>query len=203
MICSTCKKNLDDQGYVEIFDGKTGAIRETVCDGCDQARRMKEFRETGYLSTWLVERAHVNAAVKEPKEGDDAILDAFKLIQDEIPAFEQEVWFSGLQAFARGASTKGTKSEQGDFTLMCFTMCARAMITLEDKTGSVTLITAEDSSEPRMGFRGVQTTADHAVALIRRARQEWTKGNLPMAEDRKVTLGIPGLGGAASDQDSV
>lgn len=191
-ICDKCKKQLDG-GWVEMVDPKTRQILETVCVSCDRAQRVEEFRNTGYLSTRLVEQAHINEILKRLQNGDQEILDVFSKIPPEIKLFEQEVWFGGLQTIAQNASTKGTKAEVDDFTLMCFTMCGRAMITIENEESSITLITDEDSSRSCMGWRGMYSTADQAIALLQKARSEWKNGLRPI-EDKKVTLAIPGMG---------
>ncbi len=133
-------------------------------------------------------------------------------IQDEIGRFETEVWFGGMQAFARAASVKGTLFDAGSISVLCFTMCGRAMMTIHGKDGergcSVTTITEEDSP-PRseddleergrgiMGMRGIDATEAEALSLLRAARGAWLAREAfgyVMVEKRSVTLAVPGMG---------
>jgi hypothetical protein len=193
-VCDTCKKEIDGPSiqYFRAEKGEEAKVARTACQPCDQAERMQKFKETGFLSTWLVEEEQlkeIRAEYGKSERGDAEVLAAFAPIQAEIEVFEQEVWFGGLQDFARNIKTKGSKAEQDGLTLMCYTMCGRAMITVEDATASVTMITIEDEKKPCMGWRGIQATGPQAVDLLKRAVQLW-KAGMRAVSDRDVSMGL-------------
>ncbi len=181
--CDICKNPITDR-WVQDFNDK-GEVLESRCAPCDRAKRAKAFQETKRLRTRMVEDAQIHEIYKECDATDYAVLAAFFPIPQEIKAFERDVWFGGLQEIATKAKTKGTSLKKDDLQLLCFTMCGRAMITLDSPTASVTVITAEDSNESRMGFRSIDATADQAIELLRKARELWAQG-LRTKEDSEV-----------------
>jgi hypothetical protein len=195
-VCEKCKKEITGS-VVTYFKAATATEPEqekTVCQPCDQSDRMARFRETGYLSTWLVEQEQLKeifAKNSDDPKGDPDVLAAIEPVFAEVKIFEQEVWFAGLQEFARNIKVKGSKAEQDGLTLMCYTMAGRAMITIEDAHASVTVITIEDELPPKscMGWRGIQGTGPQAVALLKRACALW-KAGMRAKEDTNVSMGI-------------
>lgn len=187
--CDLCKGALDG-AWCQTLD-EMGAATETRCLGCDKSKLLAEFRKTGRLSTRLVEKALLDQAFG--KDADADVLLAFGAIPPQIKLFEHEVWFGGLQDFAMSASVKGTSVRGDGLAVLCWTMCGRAMITIEDAEASVTAIADETSNQPTMGWRGIDATVDQAVSLLMRARALWRTGARP-TEDRGVTLAVPGMG---------
>lgn len=181
--CDSCKSPITDSWVQDLND--KGEVLRTRCEPCDRAKRAKAFQETKRLRTRMVEDAQIHEVYKECDATDYEVLAAFYPIPQEIKAFERDVWFGGLQKIATEAKTKGTSFEKGGFKLLCFTMCGRAMITLDSPTASVTMITDETSKEPRMGFRGIDATAEQAIELLKKARELWAQG-LRAKENHKV-----------------
>lgn len=103
-------KGVIDGAWCQTLD-VDGAVKETRCLRCDKSKRLAEFRSTGRMSTRLVEQALLDRAMCKPAAED--VLLAFGAIPPQIKLFEREVWFGGLQDFARNASVKGT-SIRGD-----------------------------------------------------------------------------------------
>ena len=122
--------------------------------------------------------------------GDTKVASANNHIEAEVKLFEREVWFNGLQDFARGASTKGTSL--GGFpdghTLMCYTMCGRAAITIESPVASVSVLTDETSQESCMGLNGLDGTEEQVIGLLRWARDIWAEQHHMLREDSDVSL---------------
>lgn len=194
--CDKCHADLDGKATVQKF--VNDKVVRTVCVDCDQAERHAKFKETGVLSTWLVEAEVIKDAWRNVGDrpsgppADAAVMEAYKSIEAAIKTFEQEVWFAGLQEFARKAKTKGTGAEAEGVKLMCYTMCGRAMITVEDENATVTVITLEDELPPKtpMGFRGIHATKDQALGLFTRVGELWKAKKLALKEDRNVSMGF-------------
>lgn len=187
--CDLCRKPID--GCWSQTLNARGEVIESRCMPCDAARRLTAYRETGRLTTRLVESAQIDQALGKRANLD--VLADYETVAPHIKRFERDVWFGGLQALARNAKTKGTSAEANGLKLLCFTMCGRAMMTIDEPDASVTTITEEDSSESRMGLRGIDATADRAVELLIKVRRLWKAGALKVKDDRGVTLAIPGM----------
>lgn len=189
--CDLCKKPLLDGSYCQSFNGTTGEITETRCVVCDRIKRVDAYKESKILTTSLVMDAQLskwNNKAGEFQEVYQEVVAVYETIKPEIKLFERDVWFNGLQSFAQKAKTKGTSASAEEVKLLCYTMCGRAMITLENKDSSITLITDEDSSENRMGMQGIYATGPNAIALLTRVRGLWDRGSLKMEEDREVRI---------------
>lgn len=186
--CDICKKAITGS-WVTIHDGKTGDRIEARCSPCDDQKRREQFGKDNRISTRLLMKATLNQALKQLEDGDQAIIVQYERLQPEVARFQKDVWFGGLADIARNAKTKGTSATVGDFKLLCYTMCGRAMITLDDPKASLTLITAEDAApgESGMGVQGIDATGDQAMELLRRAMMIWADG-VRVTEDREVRI---------------
>jgi hypothetical protein len=185
--CDRCKSAVH-RGWVQSINYKTGEIIKTLCVGCDEEEAKAYFTETGHLTTGLVMMASLYEARKTESKTDIAIMAAYAPIPSAIRPFLREVWFGGLQRFAQNASVKGTSFHRDDFKLLCFTICGRAMITLENSSSSLTLICEEDREPPgSMSMQGISATGPQAVALLMRARELWAAG-VRATEDREVRI---------------
>jgi hypothetical protein len=184
--CDACKAPIVGR-YVQSFNGQGQSI-ESRCSACDRLRRVARFEETTRLTTRTLMDAMMSKYDPTPTETDLAVLKAFEEVPRHIALFEGEVWFGGLQDSARKATVKGTSLEKDGFKLLCYTMCGRAMITLEDAEASVTVITTEDGTyRGQMGLQGIDATGAQAVELLSKARNLWASG-LRTTEDREVRI---------------
>lgn len=96
-------------------------------------------------------------------------------------SYEPLVWFGGLQKFVRSEPVKGHSVEMHGIKLLSYCMAGRAMQTISIESGeSITLITAEDEAEPRMGIQGIEATEQQAVDMLRRCIELWQSGVLKM-----------------------
>lgn len=191
--CCLCKKLMAASGMWQSHD-REGNLLRTWCSQCDDAERLSAYRKTNRITTRLMSNALMASLDKEygkpPRPGAEVLLAVQQLvdaIQVEVRRFDRDVWFGGLQKIARGAKTKGTSFTAGDFKLLCYTMCGRAMITLDGPTSSLTLITAEDDTESRMGIQGIDATCLEAFALLNRAMKLWADG-VRVTEDIEVRV---------------
>lgn len=127
---------------------------------------------------------------RHPDASDYAIEAAAKRLRVDIKELERRFWFGGHQPLAQKAKTKGMKLELADgLVVMTWTMCGRAMITIEDSDASVTAICSEDGRESTMGLQGIDATEEQARSLIERACVAWESGHR-LKEDRKVGMGL-------------
>jgi hypothetical protein len=156
-ICETCGRDgASELGYTQRFTADMKLLG-TWCVPCSRKRAVSEYEDDRVLTTKLFEQAALenwrsqdgtrpysgsmpDAVVEEICEASDAL-------QTFIDRFEKAVWFGGMQTFARSASTKGTRFEAGKLLVLCFTMCGRAMVQIEEdgNPGRITLITEEDA----------------------------------------------------------
>lgn len=187
-MCDVCKQPIKGS-WVTIHDAKTHKRLESRCSPCDAKKRQAQFLKDRRISTRLLMKATLNQAYKQLEEGDQEILDQYERIQPEVAKFQKDVWFGGLQDIARNAKTKGTSAVVGDFKLLCYTMCGRAMVTLDDPKASLTLITAEDAApgDSGMGVQGIDATGEQALELLRRAMMIWADG-VRVTEDAEVSI---------------
>jgi len=105
----------------------------------------------------------------------------------KIKEFENSVWFNGLQKVIRNSTKKGVSAKLGSVSCLTFSMCARTMITIENKEASVTMMCIEDSETPTMGFRGIDATERQAIDLINLMIESFKDGLLKFEEDTNVS----------------
>lgn len=107
--------------------------------------------------------------------------------------FEPRVWFGGLQAAVRATNVRALNGtfvaatgEAIEVTTYC---CAgRCVIQIETPTDRVTVVTAEDESEPRMGVQGIDATEETALRLLAATTSAWAAGSVTMAETTNVGM---------------
>jgi len=200
--CALCQKEITDR-YVETWSGDK--LTRVVCSECDRNERYASFAATSRMTTWLVSDAsmvvwHADEA-REPRMPVDPMrlplarhvkAQADALLAD-VKHFESTVWFGGLQRTVRKSRYKGMSAAEpvaspfGPVQVLSFTMAGRALVTLETGDHSVSLITAEDESTPRMGINGIGTTAAVACTLMRTVAAAWERGEVKMVDDTGVT----------------
>lgn len=192
-MCDICNKPIDGS-WVVIHDAKTNKHIESRCSPCDDKKRREQFQKDHRISTQLLMKATLNQAYKKLEEGDQEVLDAYALLLPEVKRFQEAIWFGGMQDIARNAKVKGTSVADGDFKILCYTMCGRAMVTLDSPTASLTLITQEDAPpvdkhgrQAGMGVQGIDATGPEAFALLERAQKLWATG-ARTTEDREIRI---------------
>lgn len=189
-----------------------------ICDPCDRVQRVKRYTVDDLLSTQLmIDASIMNARVGSEDERlrrlgyTPEVVAALAEVWHDIAAierhvrrFEREVWFAGLQKIVRASCSSGmsfTFPNNGPkFLLLC--SAGRCMMTIEAKTHSITLITAEDEGpnhEARgpkppgqgpMGIQGIDATVSQAIELVREAVDVWKSGRFDIVDDKKVSFGL-------------
>lgn len=212
--CSSCHKPCNS-GFVTFYDVKTGSVKRVICHSCDTEERYADYCKTNHITTYLWTDAllsFLNArefglnGIKRPTRerwrNVCEIHDAMVRVNYVTKLFEKNVWFAScawsgsLQSVAVHSQTKGMSSQKkfktpfGEAKFLLYTMCGRAMITLETDDASVTLITDETSSESCMGVRGICATGEQACGIITAAIEAWRDSEIVMEEDRKVGMGF-------------
>jgi hypothetical protein len=112
-------------------------------------------------------------------------------IHSHMKAFESEVWFGGgLQGQVQATDERGLSLKQDDLSALVYSIAGRTLITLSDteKGSMVTLITAEDEKERRMGIQSVDATAPDAVALIDKMRGLNRSGRAHFSPDADIAI---------------
>lgn len=206
--CDSCKEDTKPWN-TKYYRGST--LTKTLCIKCDRNLRLSNYVEDGVLTTRLISDAIMwhHSPTLDQKDSDAALMgeiaQAEEKIQKEITRFEYEVWFAGVQDFARNSKFKGSSFKTDDLEILCFTMCARAVLQISHKlfpTATIGVITAEDEA-PRpvdevaargrgcMGLHGISATEEQALFLLASARRAWKardKSGHKLVTNRDVTL---------------
>jgi hypothetical protein len=100
--------------------------------------------------------------------------------------FEQTVWFGGLQKAVldtndRSLGAKFTAKDGTTIEMLTYCCAGRCVIQLDAPDARLTLITAEDETEPRMGVQGIDATVDQAQGLLIAATEAWREGRVTLS----------------------
>lgn len=127
--------------------------------------------------------------VDQPRTYDD-VHASYKRVEVLVQGdYQTKVWFGGLQKFVRAASVKGHSAEAPGLKVMSYCMAGRAMQTLTlPNESSITLITAEEGDERRMGISGIEATEEDAILALQTAISAWEDGRIKLVDDREVSL---------------
>lgn len=181
--CDSCKAELN--GFWSSAYDEDGNLSSVLCRKCDKEKTKAEYEKTGILTTRYVTDMTLDAISK------DKWKDPPMPFYDEIKYFEKHSWFNGIQSTVQKSSTKGMKAEAKGLTMLTYTIAGRAMITLEEDNASITLITAEDEMESRMGLQGICATEKQAKNILLKANMLWRNredNGFFLKEDRKVSM---------------
>lgn len=197
--CDRCHSSLNG-GWSErwrVPKGKTAAVRvEAVCFDCDETESVYEFNKDKILTS----RITINAAIKGTREQYGGaphrysalyklVNASYEKVRLEVKRFEQAVWFAGLQKQVQDATNRGFKMTFGDTIAMVYSLAARTQITIESGDKQVTVITAEDETDPVMGINGIRATEKDAIHLLASAAKAYKEG-FKFLPDDKVGLGF-------------
>lgn len=183
--CDRCKSNLS-RGWSERWSGDAPQSLtrvECVCFACDNAEKLDTYAKTGLLSIGLVCAATAKEARGESDDTLARVSKEYAEVRDACKAFERDVWFAGFQSTVRAASRRGFRALFAVGPLSCvalaYSLAGRVMLTLRaaDDSCEVSLITAEDESEPVMGVASICATKEQAVGLIDAATRQLAAGN--------------------------
>lgn len=196
--CGVCtKKKL--QRYGVQCDAE-GNVIKVYCTECGDKIDLDRHTESKRLRSSLCLTASLKAfyaleTTRDRRPCDPRYLEidaAMKRVQVVVERFDALVWFKGLQKIVRASKTRGMKSNPieveglGPMEILEFSSAGRAVMTLDTKTASVTVITAEDEDTSRMGWQGIDGTEEEAILMLDTAIEAWTAGKVTMAEDTKV-----------------
>jgi hypothetical protein len=200
-ICDKCPSSLE-HGEVTYYKGNE--VVETLCNTCAKGKQYKAYSESKVLTTsLLMDSSMIAYDLKNGyplKTGEFSFAkNALEIeeyredLKKDCKRLEKEVWFNGLQKLLSKTTKKGISAKFDHVSVLTYCICARCMITLESEDGySLTLITEEDSQEPRMGIQGVCATFVQAKALVDLTVQAWKDGKLEFKEDTEVHIaGFP------------
>ena len=208
--CDRCKASLERGRSERWRDDKR---IEAICFDCDEREQIASYLQTKVISTKLmmrgaIEKVRAESALlpppphakrrKPPRPLPENAAAAYREInasvdrlQAEVKNFERAVWFDGLQRRVREASHRGFSARGEGMTALVYSIAGHTMITLQpaDESISLTLITAEDSTDAVMGIQGISATEQQALALLKTCREvwEWT-GGLMFERDDKVGI---------------
>lgn len=201
--CTKCSGSLE-RGSTYVW--KASVLVENLCHKCGSKHDLEEYRKNdkrlrSFLTTGnQMELYHLdmkkswdfyNRSFLEDLKSRIEIQQSVDKIHDKIKEFESAVWFSGLQAIIKKSTTSGVSASApklNGFSVLTFCSAGRTMFTIEDKDASVTTITEEDSSSPRMGLQGIDATEEQALKLLNSAIRLWKDGKLKFKSDKKVSI---------------
>lgn len=196
--CSQChakrlnahSARLDEDGYV----------LRVLCLDCNDTENLDRYSKDGRLFSSLTLSACLKA-YKGGKPGTDPrwlkIDASSKIIHTAAKApggFECHVWFNGLQRAVRDSGCTDMSSGKvltpiGDLTLVTFCSAGRCVLQIDSDVARLTLITAEDEDEARMGVRGIDATEEQALELLATIVAAWKHGKIVMQDDTKNGIG--------------
>lgn len=203
--CDRCNAFLRG-GWCERWQGDKRA--EVFCADCDKTEKLAEYTKTNLLTTSLLCDAAIYGARREMKSGTprDFTMERIQLesaqIRESCKAFERGVWFAGFQSAVQRADNRGFKASFSVGDVQCKALawsCAgRTAFTFEpeDESYQVSLITAEDETEPVMGVNSVLATGAQAVGIISAATKALLCGNGFVRDDK---VGMFPFGAAAAE----
>jgi hypothetical protein len=195
--CSTCPaKKLS--AYSATTDA-AGEVKAVYCIACDRERTLAAWEEKPILRTRLMTDATIAKVRNQYGHGcDPRYLVIAKQVKDihyiAKATFEPRVWFGGLQKAVRATRERGLKTvvdaEGGAVEMTTYCLAGRCMIQLDRGDTRLTLITAEDEDEPRMGIQGIDATRAEALAMLSVVTKAWVAaGGLTMEPAPNVGMG--------------
>jgi hypothetical protein len=118
------------------------------------------------------------------------IHEASKAVQAAVKMFERAVWFRWLKDYWHATRERGHEAKIPSLTMMLWGCAGRAMATISDPAtkASVTVITDDSSSEPRMGTQSIDATREDALRLLALAYYHTDDLRLAMRPDSAVKL---------------
>jgi hypothetical protein len=209
--CDKCNASLDN-GYCYLYKGSE--LVGATCFKCDAQEELEKYIETKRLRSRFVTNITLDlyslstpgelndiqytkslrylisqGSVKEFEEFKyrvDAYCSYLKICE-QIKLFESEVWFAGLKKVVNKSKVKGVSAKTKQISVLTYSMCARTMFTIENSEASVTMMCAEDSETPTMGFRGIDATEEQAINLIKLAIKKYKENTLVFKKDTAVS----------------
>jgi len=180
--CNRCQASLE-RGCSQTFT-LDGELKETICHDCARRERLAEWQATSTITTRLMSDAAMPRSILKP------VYDAVNRIQERVKLFDLQVWRSGLSQHLAQHKERGESLEYNGLKILTFVMAGRVMITLEDDRSSLTLITAEDDPQSRMGIQGIDAREHQAHDLLERAMHAWRIGLRPQPDQEVRVLGM-------------
>lgn len=197
--CDRCRASLE-RGWSERWRGNVRV--EAVCFGCDDAQRLREYLDTGVLTTKFMVRASIENVHREYGKGvsDPVAAEALarawastEAVQRAAKELERTVWFGGLAEQVRAAELRGFRAafeiagEKHD--VLVWSCAGRVVFTIEpaDEGSHVSVICAEKGDQSTMGIHGIRATEQQAVAMLSGACAAWSSG-MRFERDDKVGM---------------
>lgn len=194
--CDRCGASLE-RGWCKLWSD--GTLLESICFGCNDAEHIKLYRETKVLTSTVTVMASIDKVHREYDKpcatGNRELLIAVwascAKIFTEIKAWERAVWFGGLQAAVRAAKFRGFRLDFPGGSALVYSIAAQTQITIETTDGSaqITLITAEDETQPVMCQNSIRATEDQALGLLAALQKAFVEG-AKFQRDDKIGLGL-------------
>lgn len=192
VLCHECHSRNQLNDYIKSKKLSTDFVTNVTLDllSLSYPRDIYNRHTVAYDKTfrYLLDGAPIEE-LEEFKYKVDAYLDYSKICKS-IKEFESNVWFSGLKKIINKSKRKGVSAKNTPvkgFVVLTYSMCGRTMITIENEQASVTMMCAEDSETPSMGFRGIDATAEQAIFLIQLAIDLYKDGSLDFKDDDEVS----------------
>lgn len=204
-ICQTCSASLE-QGY--CYKYQDGVVVSALCFSCNDKEVLATYRSNRILRTSLL-TSHINYiydlkgyelfyrgnVAKEAERQDNLLkLEIFlstEKIRNRIKAFEQKVWFSGLQELTHKSRVKGVSAKTNrsdEFAVLTYTMAGRVMFTIENVAASITTLCSDSGSESTMGIQGISASEQEALDLLDKAIELFQTGQLEFKDDTEVGI---------------
>src|SRR3990167_5677927 len=164
--CGICGADTDVTGYTVSYriDKETGNQTDVqvFCQPCDHAKSMGKYAETSVLRSRLTLQASLykhsvewsaRSGKNQVKDQDrvwaklyDKMNQSMEKVQDLIELFEQKVWFAGLQEQVEATNSRGLSADFGESKMLVWSCAGRTLVTLDNPTHQVTVITATDGN---------------------------------------------------------
>jgi hypothetical protein len=210
--CAICNQPVGDQWVVQMV---RNVPQRVACEGCDLTERYDAYRNTARITSrlWLeATMLQFNLKLDEEKPNvsrrtdklfglderarlADRLCASMERVKRYMKIFETRAWFPVLQPAVVASKCHGMSARFpvltpcGQARLLAYASAGRAMITIDAKHSSITLITEEKAPPPgRMGVQGVDGNELQLVELLVAATGACERGSVTLIDDTDVGI---------------
>lgn len=212
--CSQCSCSLENE-YTTSYYNENNELIKVLCHKCEKENIFSKHVETKILTSQLIEMVALdfyslshpyNARSGEGYKGslrelmDNGLAKdfdnlkikceinaSFLRVRDRIKQFEKEVWFAGLQNIVISSDSSKLSASYDKIKILIFSSSGRTLITIYENDIDLTLITAEDSKESSMGFRGSSATEEQIISLLDKTTALFKDNILEFSRDHNIS----------------
>lgn len=193
-ICVTCKDETTE--YWTSWNSK-GEVTKYECDSCVCRGRIKDYEETGYLTSKLIMEANLathkyNGSYyrdEQPSQTHINVAEACKRLEVSIRAFQTNVWFNGMKTQINAEKrVAGMSASHDSFKILTFCTAGRCMLTLEEANVSLSIVADETSDISNIGLQSCYGTEKELLSLLAKSQLLFAEDKLNLIPDNKISI---------------